>query len=275
MTYVLYHANCTDGFGAAYSAWKKLKNTAKYKPVKHGGSLPSIQSNSTVYVVDFCLTANQIKFLQNKGCEVITLDHHVTARVTMKLSNHYVYDVNKSGALITHEYFHGPGTQSKLIDHISDRDLWTWKLPDTEPILMALDSYPADFEIWADLEKNLEKLLHEGEPIMRYRDVLVQRIIDSSKKELIIGNSSGIGCNTSVLQSEVCHKLLAENCSSMFSFCYSTFQSNKGEKIKWSLRSNPDRFDVSRLAQQFGGGGHKGAAGMVTNIIEPNIRAVK
>ena len=30
---VIYHADCTDGFGAAYSAWKQLGNRAEYLEV--------------------------------------------------------------------------------------------------------------------------------------------------------------------------------------------------------------------------------------------------
>jgi len=33
---VLYHANCLDGFGAAYAAWKKFGDTADYIPVQYG-----------------------------------------------------------------------------------------------------------------------------------------------------------------------------------------------------------------------------------------------
>ena len=33
---VIYHANCNDGFGAAYSAWKLLGNRAEYHAASHG-----------------------------------------------------------------------------------------------------------------------------------------------------------------------------------------------------------------------------------------------
>ena len=33
---VIYHADCTDGFGAAYSAWKLLGNRAEYHACRHG-----------------------------------------------------------------------------------------------------------------------------------------------------------------------------------------------------------------------------------------------
>ena len=32
---VIYHADCTDGFGAAYAAWKQLGNRAEYHACKH------------------------------------------------------------------------------------------------------------------------------------------------------------------------------------------------------------------------------------------------
>jgi len=35
----------------------------------------------------------------------------------------------------------------------------------------------------------------------------------------------------------------------------------KDGRVKLSLRSNSDLVDVSRIAQQYGGGGHKRAAG--------------
>ena len=32
---VLYHADCLDGFGAAYAAWEKFGDTAEYIPVQY------------------------------------------------------------------------------------------------------------------------------------------------------------------------------------------------------------------------------------------------
>ena len=37
---VIYHANCNDGFGAAYSAWKLLGNRAEYHAASHGAPPP-------------------------------------------------------------------------------------------------------------------------------------------------------------------------------------------------------------------------------------------
>ena len=49
---VIYHADCTDGFGAAYSAWKLLGNRAEYYPCKHGTTPPDVKGKNVV-ILDF------------------------------------------------------------------------------------------------------------------------------------------------------------------------------------------------------------------------------
>ena len=49
---VIYHADCTDGFGAAYAAWKQLGNRAEYYACKHGTSPPEVKGKNVV-ILDF------------------------------------------------------------------------------------------------------------------------------------------------------------------------------------------------------------------------------
>ena len=49
---VIYHADCTDGFGAAFSAWKLLGNKATYYAAKHGNPPPDV-TGKTVAILDF------------------------------------------------------------------------------------------------------------------------------------------------------------------------------------------------------------------------------
>ena len=36
---ILYHADCDDGFGAAYAAWLSLGDSAEYQPVYYGDQI--------------------------------------------------------------------------------------------------------------------------------------------------------------------------------------------------------------------------------------------
>ena len=49
---IIYHADCTDGFGAAYSAWKLLGNRAEYHACKHGQTPPDVK-DKVVAILDF------------------------------------------------------------------------------------------------------------------------------------------------------------------------------------------------------------------------------
>ena len=59
---VIYHANCTDGFGAAFAAWLKLGDEAGYLPMEYNknpnnyfGGRPIAQwaRDTDVYILDF------------------------------------------------------------------------------------------------------------------------------------------------------------------------------------------------------------------------------
>ena len=74
---VIYHADCTDGFGAAYAAWKHLGNRSEYYACKHGSPPPDIKGK-VVAILDFSYdnktTKQMIKDLKNKASVVIKLD---------------------------------------------------------------------------------------------------------------------------------------------------------------------------------------------------------
>ena len=46
---VIYHGKCSDGFGAAYSAWKQLGDSADYVPMTYDDieDLPNIKNRNT------------------------------------------------------------------------------------------------------------------------------------------------------------------------------------------------------------------------------------
>ena len=49
---VLYHHDCTDGFSAAWVAWKKFGNTADYIGINPGTAPIGGLKNKEIYMVD-------------------------------------------------------------------------------------------------------------------------------------------------------------------------------------------------------------------------------
>ncbi len=260
MIYVLYHSSCYDGFGAAYAAWKKFGNDAKYIPVSYGKPPPDMPDAKEIYIVDFSYDADVISELTVPNTKVVVLDHHKTAEEKLKpllgLANPLViFDMNRSGALITWEYFHGDGFKEvpKLIKHISDRDLWTFNMPGSKEVHSALVSLPFDFEVWDKL--SVDQLILEGAACLRFESSVVDKVVSKSWLTTIDGHEVPV-VNTSAHWSEVGHALLEKYPDKPFAAAFTTFK----EITMWSLRSRGD-FDVSEVAKKFGGGGHKAAAG--------------
>jgi len=62
---VIYHGNCSDGFGAAFSAWKLLGSRAEYIPGKFGTPPPDVTGKKVV-VLDFSYDNPTIKEMIEK-----------------------------------------------------------------------------------------------------------------------------------------------------------------------------------------------------------------
>ena len=264
MNYFLYHSSCYDGFGAAYSAWKCFGNTAEYIPVSHGKAPPidSITNCDTLYIVDFSYKEDDLIKLKTVCNKIVIIDHHVTAEEHLsKIDGLYDwleinFDMTKSGAYLTWEYFF-KNTPPILIQHISDRDLWEFKLEGTHAIHKALVSYPMDFELWESFK--IEDLLKEGKVLSKMYDNLIEAVISKAWVGKIAGCYVPM-VNTSMAWSEVGHRLLELNPKAEFVASFTVFE----EDIMWSLRSRKNGFNVANIAKMFGGGGHRSAAGFKT-----------
>lgn len=81
---VIYHANCTDGFGAAFAAWLRLGDEAEYLPMEYGKNFLTEYAGSTInreiYILDFSLPREQMDWLFQHAKRVVWLDHHASSR---------------------------------------------------------------------------------------------------------------------------------------------------------------------------------------------------
>lgn len=296
---VIYHANCADGFGAAFAAWLKFGDEAEYLPMQYGQvketdieTWPKDCTGREVYILDFSLPKPVMEVLFDVAARVIWLDHHKSAFEVwcpgetqyFKSTNqgpedpwrHYVLlDNNKSGAYLAWEFFH-PGTEvPMLIKHIDDYDRWQFKLDGTKAFNKALWSYaPWSFEQWRNWLREehdigLDWMYNDGEAILRAHDQNVQSVVKGSARECEISTGpllphmhDGLAANCPPhLTSDVGHELA--NQYGTFGLCWTLSQ--ECMTAKCSLRSNGD-YDVSVIAKSFGGGGHKNAAGFEVPI---------
>lgn len=202
---VIYHANCADGFGAAFAAWLKLGDEAEYRACHYNRECfqdGETVHNREVYILDFSFPREVMDWLLRDAKRVVWLDHHKTAfemwcgswAPKMKFSktdDHYiVLDDECSGALLAWEYFH-PGTEAPmLIQHIDDRDRWQFKMDGSRELHAALASYqPWTFDQWWRLfydkhglgTNKRADLIQEGAAILRAHNQNVQAALKQAR----------------------------------------------------------------------------------------------
>lgn len=259
MEYVLYHENCDDGFGAAWIAWKAMSNQAKYIPVQHGESLPAIPNRSRVTVVDFAYPRDVLIGLSERMESLRVLDHHKTAAQDLAGLDFATFDMQKSGAMLAWDYWF-PGEQAPLLlQYIQDKDLWLFELDNSSEVSAALRSYPRDFEVWNTL--SVDALARDGVAIQRAKNVQVSDHVEMATLRNVGGYLVPVVNATSHL-SDIGDQLNARYPDTPFAACY--FDRADGKR-QWSLRSR-GAFDVSEVAEKFGGGGHQNAAGFIEEV---------
>ena len=248
-TLILYHAECADGFGAAWAIWRRYPD-AEYRPVKHGEAPPTNLAGHHIVMVDFSYNRSTLEAMAKDAASLVVLDHHITAEQALADLPYAYFDLNKSGAVLGWEWAHDEPAPW-LLRYIQDKDLWHWALPNSREISAALASHPFDFELWTRFEQR--ELEREGLAILRYENELVTKL--ASHATLVEFEGATVpSVQSSVLTSQIGERLSAEH-----PFCV-IWHDRNGRRY-FSMRSREEGTDVGAIAASFGGGGHTHAAG--------------
>jgi len=184
---VIYHADCLDGFGAAYAAWTHFGDAASYRPMHHGEpwALADIAGHK-VFILDFSFPPEFLETVARIADSVTQIDHHASAlnawgdklqvdanglrcyqHPTLPLR--VAFDLEKSGARLAWEHFR-PNTPTPLaLQHIEDQDMWRFALPGTRAFCRALRLLPFDLATWHQLVTDTP-----SEAAPRYAEMIVQ-----------------------------------------------------------------------------------------------------
>lgn len=267
---VIYHNNCSDGFTSAAIAQKYFDKTAEYIPGIYG-ELPPDVTNKNVYFVDFSYSADIIKDMLLKANHIYLIDHHITAINSLQqFFNHPKFtafvDLKRSGAMLTWNYFFPQQEAPDLVKYVQDRDLWNWALPYTNEYLMALELSEFTFEQYYNYLKDsinqhnkshTNELINTGITVAKYYEQVVKNICKDQYfiNYLNYTNIPIVNC-TSRFSSHVGNTL-----AKAYPYLFSIMYEIHGNFVHLSFRSVDTGVDVSEIAKNLGGGGHKLASG--------------
>lgn len=255
----IYHRGCLDGFAAAWAVRQHYgADNVEFHAAIYGEEPPDT-TDRHVLLVDFSYKRDVLLQISAKARQVKIFDHHETAQddlVDLPCNVHEVFDMSRSGAMITWDQLN-PGTQAPLLfDYVQDRDLWQFKLPNSREVTAALYSYPMDFEVWDSLMNGgILPLITEGRAILRKHQGDVAALIKATARRAWFGTVEVPIANVPYMfASDVGHEL-----SKGEAFSATYYDDENGRRF--SLRSSTEGANVAKIAEAFNGGGHKHAAG--------------
>lgn len=270
----MYHANCLDGFTSAWVVAKFYgEENVQFIPVNYGQkgidlALSTDLAGRRLVVVDFSFPLAVMGELIHRAEYSVVLDHHRTAEKELfpligngpKSDVHF--DMERSGAGMTWDYFFSRETRPDLVNHVEDRDLWKFALRGTKEYMAAVMSYPYTFPVWDMISNHYEEVLAEGVAIERFQNQIISEHIAGPVFRIQIDEYN-------IPATYVPYKLASEVGSILAGgepFAAILYDTN--EARTFSLRSRKDGVDVSKIAKRFGGGGHPGAAGFTVKFGE-------
>jgi oligoribonuclease NrnB/cAMP/cGMP phosphodiesterase (DHH superfamily) len=258
-----------DGFTAAWAVWKRFPDT-EFVAASYGDAPPDCTDRDVV-MVDFSYKRPALLEIAAQAESVMILDHHKSAQAELvDLPDNVVavFDMERSGAMLAWAHYHPDEHHGELVLHVQDRDLWQFKLTQTRDFCAHLFCLDFDFEEWdrvnafchGDDEDAYWEFVRGGALLQRKHHKDVKALIGAAAARCTLGMFNVPCLNAPFFFASDAGHLLCKG------EAFAVIYYDTAEHRVFSLRSDEDGEDVSVIAQAYGGGGHKHAAGFKLSV---------
>ncbi len=270
-TYVLYHDDA-DGYASAMAAYMVYEDRATYISVQYGQAFPidNLTKSDNVFILDFSYKKEILEEVHSKVALLVVLDHHETAMQDLDHLDYAIFDMSKSGARLSWEYFHPDISVPILVKLVEDRDLWKFDHFDTKAFdagMRATGQYK-NIKFWKEVLLSTSlygSIVTEGRVLVKNLDGRVNSFVKNPDKYKLVSIGEHIVAvyNTTTDISEL-GNVFNQHLDIDYSISY--FFTNKGELVL-SYRGKQDGPHVGELCKALGGGGHAAAAGCKLDLV--------
>jgi len=259
----IYHAD-NDGECAAAIILKDFECEAI--PINYKDELPldKIDKDEKVFIVDFSLQKpGDWEKLLERTKDVVWIDHHKSA-IEKPGPQHNLKGIRSTegaGCELTWEYLHST-PMPYGVELTGDYDTWTKKHGEETDLfhfgLMAVDTKP-EAPIWSELvgdnsKESVARVVQMGKTVKVTMDKENAAYLDKWGFETELDGHSAIACNKGLAGSQLFDSDPKDH-DLMLSFAWD------GKQWTVSIYTTNSEIDASKIAEKYGGGGHKGAAG--------------
>jgi oligoribonuclease NrnB/cAMP/cGMP phosphodiesterase (DHH superfamily) len=278
-----YHAD-NDGKCAGFWVYRDAVYYDGYGQefiqINYGTKFPlnTIKPDEQVFIVDYSIEVEEMRELLKITKDVTWIDHHISA---IEKYNGFEIPIKGirydgiAGCMLTYIYLNimtssGTGEvlefDPKMVEHaprftqlIADWDVWAFKFGDeTRQFNMGMEIYEKSPEskIWSNLLTEpdfVDKIIEEGKLITKYRDQWAKMYCESKGFEVEFEGYRCFAMNLGYCNSEYFNSINESEYDILISFCF--------DKNIWTYSLYSSTVNVAKIAQKYGGGGHKGASG--------------
>ena len=238
--------------------------------------LSTIEMEEVIFVVDFSFDMEIMTSLSTEY-NLHWIDHHKTAiKKCEGLDIKGLRKIGKAGCELTWEYLFPEKEMSKIIKLLGRYDIWDDSNKEywNNEILpfqygMRLKNYNVNNIVWGLIFNTdtwrMSEIIDQGKVCLQYQKQLNEKACQNSF-EIEFKGYKAICVNSQGFNSQVFDSVYDESKHDMMlCFAYT------GKNWKVSLYSTKEDIDVSEIAKEMGGGGHKGAAGFIVDDINNEI----
>lgn len=266
-----YHSADLDGHCSG-AIIKQMYPDCEMIGINYGDSLPwdiLTDVRETVWMVDFALQPFDLMIKLARSCRLHWIDHHVSAYNEAMKRNFecdlWFVDCKNAACELVWEYVMDKPLPDSV--HLLGRhDVFDHTDPKTLPfqfgMRMIKDTRPDNFVLWKSLfsssvgNSKVNDIIEKGRIILEYTNSENEKHARACSFETFFDGYSCIAVNKALANSMIFDSVYDDKKHDLMI----VFGFRKG---KWlvSLYTKKDDIDVSKIAQRYGGGGHKKAAG--------------
>lgn len=301
---ILYHANCSDGFGAAYCAWRHFGAQAQYEPLAHGDikSVADLRDRfpdlpgRLVYLLDFAFDPKTMEILFKVAGQTVWLDHHKSSLDAWREAGHLEVapgrfeednqsarrfvrlDLARSGAGLAWRWFFPDDPCPELLTYVEDFDLGHMAKPQSRAFNLALLARTKEgntFEGWYDIARELglgqtaaeHSALEAHLAIGQAAGDVQDRLISAMAKDARAIVLPGGARGVSL----ACPPMLVDDAAQVLLRTqpspgyFAGWWPGADGRVSCSLRGAPG-VDVEAIAKRLGGGGHARSSAFRTSL---------
>jgi len=299
---IMTHGFCPDGTCAAWAILHAM-DMVDYKDrtaagielhfLKYGQSLtfPDITGKRAI-MLDFAPPREQAELMHEQAELFVILDHHDSHRESLEGLDYAHFDMKRAGCQLAWDYVNdelmseSPPTRPWFIDYIADRDLWTWKLPDSKAInkaisldrLTTFDNLSRLINMEYDEEcRTINSLTIKGQSTIDYEKWLIDGIVSTGEVVTFYCNDgneyTAFLCNSNVKCNSEVGNVIAESRPEL-DFAILFRLNVPTQDYYFSLRARQDSdINLSKICAPHGGGGHPKASGFEIRASEDMFRS--